>query len=66
MSQEDKIGVVLAEVRDMGPATVRAIAAGTGYSASTVRRYLGQLREAGLVESDDYQRRSRVWMDARS
>lgn len=53
---------VLAEVRDMGPTTVVEIVSGTGLSASTVRRKLYLLEAAGLVESDDYQRRARVYM----
>jgi predicted ArsR family transcriptional regulator len=46
------VGVVLAEVRDMGPATVAEIAKGTGLSQSTVRRHLVHLETSGLVESD--------------
>lgn len=61
----DMVGVVLAEVRDMGPVTVAEIAAATGLSASTVRRHLADLESSGLVESDNYQRRARVYLDAR-
>jgi predicted ArsR family transcriptional regulator len=57
--------IVLAEVRDMGPATVAEIAAGTGLSASTVRRHLAELETSELVESSGYQRRARVYMDPR-
>lgn len=59
------VGLVLAEVRDMAPVTVAEIAEETGLSQSTVRRHLARLEEAGLVEWDDYQRRSRVYFDAR-
>jgi len=63
--QTDDLGVVLAEVRDMAPVTVRAIAEATGLSGSTVRRHLATLESTGLVDSDDYQRRARVYLDAR-
>lgn len=55
-------GVVLAEVRDMGPVTAADVARETGISVRDVRRHLAYLEEAGLVESDNYQRRARVWM----
>jgi predicted ArsR family transcriptional regulator len=58
------IGVVLAEIRDMGPATVAEIARGTGLSPSTVRRHLADLESSGLVESSNYQRRARVYLPA--
>ncbi len=58
------VGPVLAEVRDMGPVTVRDIAVGVGRSESTVRRVLRYLQATEMVESDNYQRRSRVWMAA--
>jgi predicted ArsR family transcriptional regulator len=69
-SDPNSIGVVLAEVRDMGPVTVAEIVAGIGLSPSTVRRHLADLETSGLVESDDYpragtQRRVRVYMDPR-
>lgn len=66
MADRDPIGVVLAEVRDMAPVTVADIAVGTGLSKSTVRRYLAELESCGLVESDDYQRRARVYLDPRA
>jgi predicted ArsR family transcriptional regulator len=59
-----QIGAVLAEVRDMGPVTVAEIAAQTGVSESSVRRHLAELESSGLIESDDYQRRARVFMPA--
>lgn len=55
-------GQVLAEVRDMGPVTVREIATGAGLPEWRVRAALGELKEAGLVESEGYQRRAHVWM----
>jgi DNA-binding IclR family transcriptional regulator len=58
----DPIGVILAEVREMGPVSTAQIAEGTGLSESTVRRALLELKETGYVESDSYQRRGRVWM----
>lgn len=58
----EALGVVLAEVRDMGPVSARQIADGTGIGESAVRRHLAALEESGLVESDDYQRRARVWL----
>jgi DNA-binding IclR family transcriptional regulator len=61
----DLIGEVLAEVRDMAPVTAAEIAEATGLSKSTVRRHLAELESSGLVESDNYQRRSRVYLDAR-
>jgi predicted ArsR family transcriptional regulator len=60
--ERDPVGVVLAEVRDMGPVTAAQIAHETGLSESTVRRTLSTLEETGHVESDDYQRRGRVWL----
>jgi predicted ArsR family transcriptional regulator len=60
------VGVVLAEVRDMAPVTAASIAEATGLSESTVRRHLGALETSGLVESSNYQRRARVYMDARA
>jgi DNA-binding transcriptional ArsR family regulator len=65
-TQRNAIGTVLAEVRDMGPITAAAIAEATGLSQSTVRRHLAELESSGLVESDDYQRRARVYLDARA
>lgn len=59
------VGLVLVEVREMAPATVAEIAKGTGLSQSTVRRHLAELESEGLVESDNYQRRSRVYFDAK-
>ena len=61
MSARDE---VLEEVRTVGPATVTQIAAGTGLSESTVRRALQALERVGRVESDDYHRRSRVYLAA--
>lgn len=58
----DPTGVVLAEVRDMAPVTVAQIVAGTGLPESTVRRRLAELEATGYVESDDYQRRARVYV----
>lgn len=54
--------IVLAEVREMGPVTVAQIASGIDFSAPIVRVALNRLKEAGLVESDDYQRRESVWL----
>jgi Mn-dependent DtxR family transcriptional regulator len=54
--------IVLTEVREMGPITVAQIATGTDVSAPMVRVALHRLQEAGLVESDDYQRRESVWL----
>jgi predicted ArsR family transcriptional regulator len=48
----------------MGPVTVAEIAAQTGVSESSVRRHLAELESSGLIESDDYQRRARVFMPA--
>lgn len=62
----DPVGVVLAEVRDMGPVSAAQIAEGTGLSERSVRRALATLEETGHVEADSYQRRGRVWMDADS
>jgi DNA-binding IclR family transcriptional regulator len=53
---------VLHEVQETGPATAAELAATSGFSESTVRRYLHKLENAGKVESDDYHRRGRVWM----
>lgn len=64
--EHDPQGLVLAEVRDMGPTTAREIATETGLSESTVRRVLRHLEQTGLVESDNYQRRSHVWMATES
>lgn len=54
--------VVLAEVREMFPTTVREIVEQTGLAESTVRRALVCLKDQGLVESENYQRDARVWM----
>jgi DNA-binding IclR family transcriptional regulator len=54
--------VLLDEVREMAPVTAGELARGTGMSERNVRRLLAELEQAGLVESDDYQRRARVWM----
>lgn len=59
---QDPVGVVLAEVRDMGPVSAADIAIQVGLSESSVRRHLAYLEETGLVESDDYQRRARVFL----
>lgn len=56
------VGIVLAEVRDMAPVTAAQIAEGTGLSERSVRRSLDTLESTGYVESEAYQRRSRVWM----
>lgn len=56
------IGMVLAEVRDMGPTTVLEVAANCGISEATARRKLAALEGLGLVESENYQRRARVYM----
>lgn len=61
---QDVVGVVLAEVRDCGPVTVLEVAKGVGVSLTTARRVLNYLEETGLVESDNYQRRARVFMPA--
>jgi predicted ArsR family transcriptional regulator len=58
----DPAGVVLAEVRDMGPVTAAQIAHETGLSEGAVRRALSTLEEMQCVESDSYQRRGRVWL----
>lgn len=62
MPEPNAIGVVLAEVRDMGPVTAGAVARAVGLSESTVRRHLARLESAQLVESDNYQRRARVYL----
>jgi predicted ArsR family transcriptional regulator len=54
--------VVLAEVREMGPVTVAEIARGTGVSEPMIRIALHRLQEAGLVESDNYQKKAAVWL----
>lgn len=64
MTDLDPLGVVLAEVRDVGPVTVAEIAAGTGIAERDVRRHLARLEDTGYVESENYQRRARVWMRA--
>ena len=60
-SSDETVDVVFAEVREMVPATVAEIVSGTGLAESTVRRALEQLETAGMVESDSYSRRARVW-----
>lgn len=60
--EDDPVGLVLAEVRDMGPVTVAQIARGVGLSATTVRRALSRLEASELIESDNYHRRDRVYM----
>lgn len=59
----DPVGLVLAEVRDAGPTTVAEIATNVGLSLTTVRRALERLEASQLVESEAYQRRSRVYME---
>lgn len=56
------IGLVLAEVRDMGPITVLNVAGNLGIAESSARRLLKQLEESGLIESDDYQLLARVFI----
>jgi DNA-binding transcriptional ArsR family regulator len=53
---------VFAEVREIGPATVAEIVTGIGLSERAVRRALRRLEDAGLVESDNYQLRARVYL----
>jgi DNA-binding transcriptional ArsR family regulator len=62
--ERDPVGVVLAEVRDVGPVSAAQIVEGTGLSESTVRRALSTLEEGQLVESESYRRRGRVWLPA--
>lgn len=58
----ETLNEVLAEVREMQPVTAMDVATGISVCEDTVRRALRQLEADGLVESDDYQQRSRVWM----
>lgn len=58
----DPLGVVLAEVRDLGPVSVADIVLNTDIPERTVRRCLADLERTELVESDNYQRRARVWL----
>jgi predicted ArsR family transcriptional regulator len=56
------VDAVLTEVREVGPATAAAIADSAGLSERAVRRALERLEEQGLVETEIYQRRARVFM----
>lgn len=60
----ERVALVLAEIREMGPVTVADIASGVGLSQTIVRRHLATLEKAGLVESDNYQRRARIYLAA--
>lgn len=53
---------VLAEVREMGPASVAQIAAGIGRPNASVHRVLQRLVTEGLVVSDNYQLTERVYL----
>lgn len=50
---------VLAEVREIGPVTVKQLVESTGFPESNVRRALHRLEKEGHVVSDNYQRRGR-------
>lgn len=52
---------VLDEVRDAGPLTVKQIAENIGFPESNVRRALRRLEKEGLIWSDNYQLRARVY-----
>ena len=56
------VDAVLTEVREVGPATAAAIADSAGLSERAVRRALVRLEEQGLVETEIYQRRARVFI----
>lgn len=53
---------VLDELREAGPLTVRQVAENIGMPAATVHRALKGLQVDGLVVSDNYQLKARVFL----
>ena len=58
----DLTDMVLEEVREMGPVTAVQVAGGLGLKENTARAALQSLEKAGLLVSDNYQLKARVWL----